>query len=313
MEGTTVDAPHLDAHREDNSLTQWDEIPWVTTPVDVGGLADSLLRVSIRSPPRGTLESPATSVSHEVDELDMGPCWCLYCLQLDVAMVQDPLRPPPPQHSWTVATIRDMVAGDAPNIKDCIILSPGSVILSFSHYQEPQEGLYLHDAQELAEEIMKTTTWLGQPMHQQVFPITIAEGWWAISMSHRMSKHWYCQFPMEMVHRTDWEAEPTSSWTDEDEDRDTHASSPTLVSFVGRRRCSQGWCWSWMPLPHFPGLGHNMNPIPYPPLMNFPPPPIVAPIPLGFPSSILYASSSNCCPLNTSPIHNAGCCSTCTG
>ena len=36
--------------------------------------------------------------------------------------------------------------------------------------------LYLHEAQELAEEMMKTITWMGQPAHQQVFPITIAEG-----------------------------------------------------------------------------------------------------------------------------------------
>ena len=92
MEGIPVDVPHLDGHREDNSLTWWDEIPWVTTPVDVGGLADSLLRVSIRSPLRGTSEDPTTNVSHEVDELDVGPHRCLYCLQLDVVMVQDPLR-----------------------------------------------------------------------------------------------------------------------------------------------------------------------------------------------------------------------------
>ena len=89
---------------------------------------------------------------------------------------------------------------------------------------------------------------------------------------------------MEMVQRMDWEAEPTSSWTDEDEDRDTHASSPMVVSFGGRRRrCSRDQHRVWMPLPHFPGLGHNMNPIPYPPQLNFPPPPIMAPIPLGVP------------------------------
>ena len=73
MEGTPVDVPCLDAHREDNSLTQWYDILWVTTPVDVGGLADSLLRVSIRNPPRGTSEGPATNVSLGVDELDVGP------------------------------------------------------------------------------------------------------------------------------------------------------------------------------------------------------------------------------------------------
>ena len=41
---------------------------------------------------------------------------------------------------------------------------------------------------------------------------------------------------MEMIQRMDQEAEPMSSWTDEDEDRDTCASSPMLVSSVGRRR-----------------------------------------------------------------------------
>ena len=74
-----------------------------------------------------------------------------------------------------------------------------------------------------------------------------------------------------------------SSGTDKDEDRGTHASSPS-VSFIGRRRRrSRGQHRVWMPLPHFPGLGHSMNPIQYPPQLNFPPPPIVAPIPLGVP------------------------------
>ena len=274
VEGTPVDAPCLDAHREGNSPAWWDEIPCVTTPVDVGGLVDSLLRVSIGNPPRGTLEGPTTNGSHEVNELNVGLHWCLHCLQIGVVMVQDPLRPPPPQHSWTAATIRNMVAGDAPNIKDCIILSPGSAVLFFSHHQEPREGLYLHEVQELAEEVMTTTTWMGQPTHQQVFPITIAEGWQAISMSHRMSEHWDWEFPTEMIWRMDREAELMSSWTDEDDDGDTCVSSPTLVSFVGRRRRhSHGQHRAWTPLPHFPGLGHNMNPIPYPPQLNFPPPP----------------------------------------
>ena len=200
---------------------------------------------------------------HEVSKLDVGPHQCIYCLQLDIAMVQDPSRPPPPQHSWTIATIWDMVARDVPNVKECVILSPGSAILFFGHHQEPQEGLYLHEAQELAEEMMRTTTWVGQPVHQQVFPITIAEAWWAISMSHGMSKHQDREGPMEMVWRMDQEAEPTSSWTDEDKDGDTCASSPMVVSFGGRRRRhSRGRCRVWTPLPHFPGLGHNMNPIP---------------------------------------------------
>ena len=64
-----------------------------------------------------------------------------------------------------------MVDRDAPNV----ILSPGSAILFFGHHQELWEGLYLHEAQELVEEMMRTTTWVGQPVHQQVFPIMIAE------------------------------------------------------------------------------------------------------------------------------------------
>ena len=89
-------------------------------------------------------------------------------------MVQEPSRPPPPRPMWTVTIIKDMVLTDAPNIKDCIILGPGSAILFFGHHQEPMEGLYLHEAQELAEVMMKTTTWMGQPTHQMVYPIMIA-------------------------------------------------------------------------------------------------------------------------------------------
>ena len=104
-------------------------------------------------------------------------------------MVRDQSRQPPPQPMWTVTIIKDMVVTDAPNVKDCVILGPGSALLFFSHHQEPQEGLYLHEAQELAEVMMKTTTWIGQPTHQQVFPITIVEGRQAISMSHTVSEH----------------------------------------------------------------------------------------------------------------------------
>ena len=91
-------------------------------------------------------------------------------------MVQDLYRQPPPCPSWTVTIIKNMVVTDAPNVKDCVILGLGSALLFFSHHQEPQEGLYLHEAQELAEIMMKTTTWMGQPAHQQVFPIMIVEG-----------------------------------------------------------------------------------------------------------------------------------------
>ena len=151
------------------------------------------------------------------------------------------------------------------------------------HHQEPREGLYLHEAQELAEGMRKTTTWMGQPTHQQVFPITIVEGWWAISMSHIVSECWDHQFPMETIWRTNGEAQVMSSWTDEDEDGGTHPSSPS-VTFIGRRRRhSWGQHRVWTPLPHLLGLGHSMNPIPYPPQLNFPPPPIIAPILLGVP------------------------------
>ena len=73
-----------------------------------------------------------------------------------------------------------------------------------------------------------------------------------------------------------------SSWTDEVEDGGTCPLSPSMT-FIGRRRHSQGWHRVWMPLLHLPGLSYGMNPIPYPPQLNFPPPPIIAPIPLGLP------------------------------
>ena len=72
-EGTPVDASCLDAPREGTSPTQWEEVPWVTTPVNAGGLADSLFRrVSMGNPQRGTLECPIINIDHEVNELDLG-------------------------------------------------------------------------------------------------------------------------------------------------------------------------------------------------------------------------------------------------
>ena len=52
-------------------------------------------------------------------------------------MVQDLSRQPPLRPSWTVTIIKDMVVTDAPNVKDCVILSLGSALLFFSHHQEP--------------------------------------------------------------------------------------------------------------------------------------------------------------------------------
>ena len=73
MEGTPVDAQCLDIHREGNSPTQWDEVPWVTTPIDIAGLADSLLRVSVENPSRQAPVGPTVNMRHEVSKLDVGP------------------------------------------------------------------------------------------------------------------------------------------------------------------------------------------------------------------------------------------------
>ena len=69
---------------------------WYLSPIDVEGLADNLFRVSIGNPQRGISESPMPNMSHEANKLDMGLGQYLYCLQLDVTMVQDPSRPPTP-------------------------------------------------------------------------------------------------------------------------------------------------------------------------------------------------------------------------
>ena len=72
MEVASVEAPHLDAPKGDTSPTRRDETPWVTTPIDVGALADNFFRVSIGNPPRETSESPVLGASQEVNELDVG-------------------------------------------------------------------------------------------------------------------------------------------------------------------------------------------------------------------------------------------------
>ena len=73
MEGASVEAPHLDAPKEDTSSARRDEIPRVTTPIDVGALADNFFRVSIGNPQREALESPIPGTGWEVNDLDVGP------------------------------------------------------------------------------------------------------------------------------------------------------------------------------------------------------------------------------------------------
>ena len=50
----------------------------------------------MEDPQEWALEGPTLGVRHKVNELDVGPLRCLYCLQLDVALSQDLSRPPPP-------------------------------------------------------------------------------------------------------------------------------------------------------------------------------------------------------------------------
>ena len=58
MEGASVEAPHLGAPKGDTSPIQQDEILWVTTPIDIGALANNFFRVSIGNPQREASESP---------------------------------------------------------------------------------------------------------------------------------------------------------------------------------------------------------------------------------------------------------------
>ena len=189
----------------------------------------------------------------------------------------------PPQHSWTVATIRDMVAGDAPNVKDCIILRPRlscPVLWSSS------------GALRGALPAWGPGVGWGNDEDHHLDGTTCAPAGFPNYNSGRLMSYLNVLHDEQVLRssgsngdtiKDDGEAQPMSSGTDEDEDRGTCASSPS-VSFIGRRRRhSCVWHRVWTPLPHFPGLGHGMNPIPYPPQLNFPPPPIVSPFLWGFP------------------------------
>ena len=112
-------------------------------------------------------------------------------------------------------------------------------------------------------------------------------------MSHTVNEHQDLQFPMETLWAIKREAYVMSSWTDEDEDRGTHPPSPP-ITFVGRRRCDRGQHRVWTPLPHFPGLSQTLNPMSYPPQVNFPPPPIMTPIPIGVHIPFLLHPSQPC-------------------
>ena len=80
---------------------------------------------------------------------------------------------------------------------------------------------------------------MGQPTHQMVFPIMIAEGRQTISMSRAVTEHRDLWFPMETLQAIEREAHVTSSGMDEDEYREFHAPSPTIM-FISQRRHARG-------------------------------------------------------------------------
>ena len=87
---------------------------------------------------------------------------------------------------------------------------------------------------------------------------------------------------METLRAIKREAHVMSSGTDEDEYGGSHAPSLTVM-FISQRRHARGRCRVWTPLPQYLGLSQMVNPIPYPPPVNFPPPPIMTPILMGVP------------------------------
>ena len=58
VEGASVEAPHLDAQKGDTFPTRRDEIPWVTTPIDVGALSNNFFRVSVGNPSKRGIRKP---------------------------------------------------------------------------------------------------------------------------------------------------------------------------------------------------------------------------------------------------------------
>ena len=90
----------------------------------------------------------------EHDDPDYRPQHRYYCIQLDVVLSDVLGRPVPLSHAWTSVVIWDMIIRDVPNVCECILLGPGSAIPFFGRRLEPHNGLYLHEAQELMEEMM---------------------------------------------------------------------------------------------------------------------------------------------------------------
>ena len=102
-------------------------------------------------------------------------------------------------------------------------------------------------------------------------------------MSRTVNEHRDLQLPTETLRVIERDAHVMSSGMDKDEYGGTHVPSPT-VTFVSWRRHTRSRRRVWTPLPQYPGLNQMANPIPYTPQVNFLPPPIMNPIPMGVPS-----------------------------
>ena len=296
-EDTSVDPPTSTANGDTHTVThRRTDSKWVTTPVDIESLSYTLSKALVED---WQSRAHSGSISYEVGELedlDYEPHRRYYCIQLDVALTEIDGWPPP-VHFWTPAIIHDIIVEEVPNVRDCVSIGLGLSTLFFGRWLELKEGLYLHEAQKLAE-LTRPMTWVGQPAMQQAFPVIIAEGRQAISMCQEIDVHntennrWMQQ---SFCHAHLWrgfEVIITDNGTKEDDD--TFGSSSTFWPSGIRRRWSRINWSTWEPIINSHSPAYQSNPfsptpeLPIPPLLGPaalgiipPPPPYISPLPVA--------------------------------
>ena len=103
-----------------------------------------------------------------------------YCLEIQVALIEELGAVPPPSHSWMAPLVEDILQEARTGLTKAVVIGPGRAVLLYGRCSMG-EGLKVEKARDAAFLLMGTGTWVGKATYLTANLMTIQEGKGAIT------------------------------------------------------------------------------------------------------------------------------------
>ena len=104
------------------------------------------------------------------------------CLEIHVTLTKELGAVPLPSHAWMAPLVEDMLCNARTGLNEAVVMGPGRAILFYGRCSLG-EGLTLGKARDATFLLTGVGTWVGKPAYLAADPMTIHEGWQAITQA----------------------------------------------------------------------------------------------------------------------------------